>query len=397
MAETSAFGHHPFPAGLRPAGLGRALRGRADGTAGRIRRNVEGIGNPHAGPSSRRSATRRADASQPAHPERGAHRPDRRRGEARPRRGRDGDPRAARCAGGSSSTACRSITRASACSSRATSWSGRSPTPRARSSCTTGPASRTPTSAATASTSCPGSSGLKVLDHRTGETRLANSTDFVEYVRLGDGLANIPYLATAFSTNADIEAQVSDAWRLYMTLTNSNKPVVSGRVHRARRAAHGRDDAALPARPGRPDRPPDVDLHDHRDRQLPVQRGLLPEPDRLRRGGRRGRDRAGHADGPDRAGDHGRGDGLPHRRRAGRDHHGPGHPAGRAGPVRRRAGHVPHEDRQLADVGDRGAPARRGVRRGRRSRSACRPSRTWPCRTARSSTRRPAPRRSAAR
>ncbi|MBA2372751.1 MAG: trimethylamine methyltransferase family protein [Chloroflexi bacterium] len=74
----------------------------------------------------------------------------------------------------------------------------------------------------------PGSSGLKVLDHRSGETRLANSTDFVEYVRLGDGLANIPYLATAFSTNADIEAGVSDAWRLYMTLTNTRKPVVSG-------------------------------------------------------------------------------------------------------------------------------------------------------------------------
>ena len=57
-----------------------------------------------------------------------------------------------------------------------------------------------------------------------------------------------------------------------------------GRVHRARRAADGRDDAALPARPGRPHRPADVDLHDHRDRQLPLQRGLLPEPDRLRRG-----------------------------------------------------------------------------------------------------------------
>jgi trimethylamine--corrinoid protein Co-methyltransferase len=74
----------------------------------------------------------------------------------------------------------------------------------------------------------PGSSGLKVLDHRTGETRLANSTDFVEYVRLADGLEHIAYLATAFSTNLDIEAQVSDAWRLYMTLTNSKKPVVSG-------------------------------------------------------------------------------------------------------------------------------------------------------------------------
>ena len=74
----------------------------------------------------------------------------------------------------------------------------------------------------------PGSSGLKIMDHRTGETRLANSTDFVEYVRLCDGLAHIPYLATAFSTNADIESQVSDAWRLYMVLTNSKKPVVSG-------------------------------------------------------------------------------------------------------------------------------------------------------------------------
>ena len=74
----------------------------------------------------------------------------------------------------------------------------------------------------------PGSSGLKIMDHRTGETRLADSTDFVEYARLCDGLQHIAYLATAFSTNKDIESQVSDAWRLYMTLTNSKKPVVSG-------------------------------------------------------------------------------------------------------------------------------------------------------------------------
>ncbi len=74
----------------------------------------------------------------------------------------------------------------------------------------------------------PGSSGLKWLDHRTGEVRLAGSTDFVEYVRLGDGLEHIAYLATAFSTNDDIEAQVSDAWRLYLALTNSKKPIVSG-------------------------------------------------------------------------------------------------------------------------------------------------------------------------
>jgi len=74
----------------------------------------------------------------------------------------------------------------------------------------------------------PGSSGLKILDHRSGRTRLANSTDFVEYVRLADGLEHLGYLATAFSTNRDIEPQVSDAWRLYMTLVNSKRPVASG-------------------------------------------------------------------------------------------------------------------------------------------------------------------------
>ena len=47
----------------------------------------------------------------------------------------------------------------------------------------------------------PGSSGLRVLDHRTGAARLANTTDFVEYIRLGDGLDHLGYLATAFSTN----------------------------------------------------------------------------------------------------------------------------------------------------------------------------------------------------
>jgi len=73
----------------------------------------------------------------------------------------------------------------------------------------------------------PGSSGLAVLDHRTGETRRSNTRDFIEYVRVANGLKNLGYLATAFSTN-DIEPQVSDAWRLYLILTNSLKPVVSG-------------------------------------------------------------------------------------------------------------------------------------------------------------------------
>jgi trimethylamine--corrinoid protein Co-methyltransferase len=74
----------------------------------------------------------------------------------------------------------------------------------------------------------PASSGLKILDHRTNKIRLADSKDFIEYARLCDGLEHIAYLATAFSTNDDIEPQISDAWRLYMCLTTSKKPVVSG-------------------------------------------------------------------------------------------------------------------------------------------------------------------------
>lgn len=74
----------------------------------------------------------------------------------------------------------------------------------------------------------PGSSGLRVLDHRTGQVRLANTRDFIEYVRLCDGLPHIAYLATAFSANDDTEAGISDAWRLYLCLTNSLRPVVSG-------------------------------------------------------------------------------------------------------------------------------------------------------------------------
>ncbi|MFQ5421940.1 MAG: trimethylamine methyltransferase family protein, partial [Anaerolineae bacterium] len=74
----------------------------------------------------------------------------------------------------------------------------------------------------------PGSSGLKLLDHRTGQTRPATTADFVEYVRLADSLPHIAYLATAFSTNDPIDPQISDAWRLYLCLTNSRQPVVSG-------------------------------------------------------------------------------------------------------------------------------------------------------------------------
>ncbi len=101
----------------------------------------------------------------------------------------------------------------------------------------------------------PGSSGLKVHDHRTDETRSPMTADFVEYIRVADGLEHIAYLATAFSTE-DVEAQISDAWRLYLCLTNSKRPVVSGAFteHGVTRMAEmmalfRRDKADLIARP----------------------------------------------------------------------------------------------------------------------------------------------------
>ena len=239
----------------------------------------------------------------------------------------------------------------------------------------------------------PGSSGLKIMDHRTGETRLADSTDFVEYARLCDGLAHIPYLATAFSTNADIEPQVSDAWRLYMVLTNTKKPVVSGAFgeHGVPRMAEmmqlfRRDRAELIAKPMsiftitatgnfRFGEDSCQNLLDCAEAGIPVEivpvtlMGLIA-PVTLVGAAR-----------------------VPLRGRADRHHDGADREAGHARAVRRRAGDLPHARGERTDGGDRGAAAERARTSRSRSRSACRRRPTWRSRTASSSTRRRAPRR----
>lgn len=73
----------------------------------------------------------------------------------------------------------------------------------------------------------PGSAALNVLDWRTGAHRRANTNDYVEYVCAADTLPHLSYLATAFVAD-DVPPAVADAWRLYLHLLNSTKPVVSG-------------------------------------------------------------------------------------------------------------------------------------------------------------------------
>jgi trimethylamine--corrinoid protein Co-methyltransferase len=73
----------------------------------------------------------------------------------------------------------------------------------------------------------PASSALRILDRKTQEIREGDSRDFVEYVKIADGLKNIAYLSTAFIPR-DIPQDIADAWRLYMVLGFSKRPVVSG-------------------------------------------------------------------------------------------------------------------------------------------------------------------------
>jgi trimethylamine--corrinoid protein Co-methyltransferase len=73
----------------------------------------------------------------------------------------------------------------------------------------------------------PASSALRVLDRKTDKAREPKTADFIEYVKLADGLKNISYLSTAFIPK-DIPQDMADAWRLYLVLAHSRRPVVSG-------------------------------------------------------------------------------------------------------------------------------------------------------------------------
>jgi len=73
----------------------------------------------------------------------------------------------------------------------------------------------------------PASSALHILDRRTQAIREPDSADFVEYLRVADGLRHLAYVSTAFVPR-DVPQAIADAWRLYLVLAHSRSPVVSG-------------------------------------------------------------------------------------------------------------------------------------------------------------------------
>ncbi|MCU0275599.1 MAG: trimethylamine methyltransferase family protein [Acidobacteria bacterium] len=73
----------------------------------------------------------------------------------------------------------------------------------------------------------PGSAALHILDHDSQTIRKPGTADYVRYVQLLCGLGNIAAQSTAFIP-ADVANQVSDSYRLFLSLLYGEKPVVTG-------------------------------------------------------------------------------------------------------------------------------------------------------------------------
>ncbi len=73
----------------------------------------------------------------------------------------------------------------------------------------------------------PGSTALNILDGQTGELRKPTTADYTRYVKLTSGLQHIASQSTAMIP-ADVDASISDSYRLYLSLLYGEKPVVTG-------------------------------------------------------------------------------------------------------------------------------------------------------------------------
>ncbi len=73
----------------------------------------------------------------------------------------------------------------------------------------------------------PGSAAINILDYDTGELRKPNTKDFIAFSKIMRGLQFIQATSTAFIP-ADVPEQISDSYRLFLSLLYCEKPVVTG-------------------------------------------------------------------------------------------------------------------------------------------------------------------------
>jgi trimethylamine--corrinoid protein Co-methyltransferase len=73
----------------------------------------------------------------------------------------------------------------------------------------------------------PGSAAIHFLDEATETLRPPTTDDYVRYVKVADGLQHLAAQSTAF-VPSDVDARISDSYRLYLSLLYGRKPVVTG-------------------------------------------------------------------------------------------------------------------------------------------------------------------------
>lgn len=73
----------------------------------------------------------------------------------------------------------------------------------------------------------PGSAALNILDYNINQMRKPVTEDYINYVKLVSQLENIASQSTAFIP-ADVHENISDSYRLFLSLLYGEKPVVTG-------------------------------------------------------------------------------------------------------------------------------------------------------------------------
>ena len=73
----------------------------------------------------------------------------------------------------------------------------------------------------------PGSSALKILDHKTKKIREVFTSDYIEYAKLVSGLPMYQAQSTAMIPS-DVHEGISDSYRLFLSLLYCEKPVITG-------------------------------------------------------------------------------------------------------------------------------------------------------------------------
>ena len=73
----------------------------------------------------------------------------------------------------------------------------------------------------------PGSAALNILDYESGKMRKPETVDYINYVKIADQLKYIASQSTAMIPS-DVVSEISDSYRLFLSLLYSSKPVVTG-------------------------------------------------------------------------------------------------------------------------------------------------------------------------